>query len=248
MNDKELIDLNHKKLVAVYEREGLTCLSDNNYEYKGVNALAVPSSSYNDPLWNRMKNSWDIIICTQDIKYFTGQLFIHLPYVNDPVADIGPSAHGYPISYYYQNLYDRRYCMFVSCCYEKAYNYWDRIGDLIHSFFPTLLPIRGVDFTRIIDKVDASGETDTDFIALKDIKESEYKRLNEYRKDVVHYYQYESSYRYEHNSNCTNLERIHGLWNQKESFPEYFKKHLRIACEGYVHAHRFLTKVLERTK
>lgn len=223
MTNMEIIDLANERLFDVYRVENLVCLSDNNYQYRDVNVLGVPVSNFDDPIWNSTKNLWDLIVCTQDVKYFTGQLFLHLPYINNPIEDIGPTPWGKSISYYYQNMCDRRYCMFVSCCYEKLYNYWDRVGDLLHSFFHTLMKISVVDFSKMIEALFNNGERDEDFMWLKAVKDNEFNDLNKYRKNVVHYYQYESSYRFNHNTNATNLAVIEGLWKEKKNFPDYFE-------------------------
>jgi hypothetical protein len=143
-------------------------------------------------------------------------------------------------------MYDHRYCTYASCCFEKAYNYWDRIGDLLYSFYPALIGnIRSVDFVKIVDKIYVLGERDVDFIWLYDFKNNQYDELNNYRKNVVHYYQYESTYRDEHITNCAKLDIIEQLWTEKKGLPEYFKNHLDLANDGCVRAYSYLNKVID---
>lgn len=233
----------------IYQSNGLRCLSDNEYDYDGVNTFKVPDSGFQDPLWSSYKNLRDIINCNQDLMYFTGNLFLYVPFINNPLSDVDTKTFDFPVSHYHQNWYDHRYCAFVSCCFEKAYNYWDRIGDLLYSFFPSLLSsIRVVDFARIVDALANMGEKDGDFTWLLNFKSNQYSDLNRFRRDVVHYYQYETTFHDNHARNCTKLDEIEKLWEEKKNLPEYFKNHLELACEGCVRSYAYLFKVIEFRK
>lgn len=243
---KEHLDLHHQAIQSIYQDRQMSCLSDNEYTYKGVNTFNPPDSNFQNALWSSYKNLRDLINCNQDLMYFTGNLFLYFPYINNPLKEIQDDGLGFPVAHYHQNWYDHRYCAFVSCCFEKAYNYWDRIGDLIYSFYPTLIQnITSVDFARIISAVANMGEADPDFVWILNFKENEYAELNKFRREVVHYYQYETTYHNQHVLNCTNIEVIADLWKEKSQMPEYFKKHLELSCEGCLHAYAYLRKVKE---
>lgn len=144
------------------------------------------------------------------------------------------------ISLYDQNTYDRRYSSFVTCCFEKSYNFWDRIGDRIASFFPELIRIHQVDFVRILDRLELKGFENKHLNWLIQFKENEYKELNLYRRNFVHYYQFESYFRYQHAMNLSDFDSLSKLWLEKYGFAAYFKKHLRLSSEGYFHMCKFL--------
>jgi hypothetical protein len=244
MTTKAELNLHHQQMLKIYQANGLRCLSDNQFKYNGVNTFAVPDSGFQDPLWSSYKNLRDIINCNQDLMYFTGNLFLYAPFINNPLEDVDTQTFDFPVSHYHQNWYDHRYCAFVSCCFEKAYNYWDRIGDLLYSFFPSLLPsIRAVDFPRIVDAIANLGENDPDFVWLRNFKCNQYADLNRFRRDVVHYYQYETTFHAAHATNCTKLDEIAKLWEEKKSLPQYFKNHLELALEGCVRSYAYLFKV-----
>jgi len=241
---KEQLDLHHQQMQKIYKDEQMTCLSDNEFNYKGVNTFGVPDSGFQHIQWNSYKNLRDIINCNQDLMYFTGNLFLYAPYINNPLETVVRDAFDFPVSQYHQNWYDHRYCCFVSCCFEKAYNFWDRIGDLLYSFYPTLIgSIRQVDFARMIEAIDALGEADEDFNWLKHFKNNQYTDLNKFRREVVHYYQYETTFHYEHMTNCTKLDVIGQLWNDKKGLPGYFKNHLDFSNDGCIRAYAYLSKV-----
>jgi hypothetical protein len=243
---RELLNIFRAQILNVYSRESMVCLSDNEYIYKGVNIAAVPNSQVSIEKWDNYKNWRDIVNCNQDLMYFTANLFIYKPYINNPLDEVDTQTMPFPVFHYHQNHYDHRYCTYVSCCFEKAYNYWDRIGDLLYSFYPSLIgKIWSVDFSKIVDKIFELGERDEDFMWLYNFRQNEYKVLNGDRKDVVHYYQYETSYYSEHILNATNPEVIKKIWEEKSAKPEYFKNHLKMSCEGCVHAYVYLNKVMQ---
>lgn len=241
----EVLDFLREKILAVYTSENMVCLSDNHFDFKGVNIMAVPDAGFEHPLWNSYKNLRDIINCNQDLMYFTGNLFLYRPLINNPLDDVDATTFDFPVSHYHQNIYDHRYCSYVSAAFEKAYNFWDRIGDLLHSFYPNLIPnIKSVDFVRMVDKVYELGERDEDFLWIRDFKDTDYADLNKFRRDVVHYYQYETTYHFNHAVNAVNFDELAILWNEKRGFPEYFKRHLGLSCEGCIKLYAYLTKVL----
>ena len=245
---KEIIDKYKEATFKVYKEEGLLCLSDNNYNWNGINVLECPyNPNYNEEKFVHMINLQDILKCSEDLKYFTGQLFLYHDFINNPLSEIISPSEDEAISTYFQNYYDRRYSMFITCCFEKTYNFWDRIGDRIASFFPDLLRIHQVDFIRIIDKIESTQNINTEsFNWLLDFKNNEYQTMNRYRKDMVHYYQYEANYRFQHAMNCTDFDRLNELWQEKSEFPEFFKRHLQLAIEGYCKMFEFLKDQMEQ--
>ena len=241
---KDIIDQYNKAIFEVYKKQGLVSLEDNGFKYKGINVLQCPiNPDYNEPKFQPTINLWDIVSCNKDLKFFVGQLFLYRDLINNPLEELMPIENGKLISTYYQNLYDHRYCSFITCCFEKSYNFWDRIGDTIASFFPDLLKIHQVDFSRIIDQIKTQQIEIEHFFWLLNFKENEYQELNRYRKDFVNYYQFESKYRYDHSMNLSDLIGLEKIWAEKYGFPEYFKKHLELSSEGYYQMFSFLEKI-----
>lgn len=87
------------------------------------------------------------------------------------------------------------------------------------------------------------GESDEDFEWLWQFHCNEYSDLNRFRRDVVHYYQYETTFHTAHAESATKLDEIAKLWEEKRNLPLYFKNHLALACEGCVKAYAYLLKV-----
>lgn len=238
---KKIIDDYNRAVMDVYTSESLISLESNKFNYKDINILMCPQNpSYQEEKFNHLINQWDLINCCNDLMYFTAQLFLHQSLINNPLKEFSVLENSELISLFHQNLYDHRYSIFVTCCFEKCYNYWDRVGDRIASFYPKLLKIWQVDFSRIIDEVDYLGVENENFKWLLNFKNNEYQQLNKYRKDFVHYSQYEAKFRYEHTMNCTDIEQLKQLWREKSEFPDYFKNQLELTVEGYYRMYKFL--------
>ncbi|MFT7057014.1 MAG: hypothetical protein ACJAR3_002660 [Roseivirga sp.] len=213
---------------------GLISLADNSYEVNGRNTLEIPSNNnYKEPAFNSFINHQDILKCSEDLKYITSELFYLHPGINNPIREtrvINGKLH----ATYFQNAFDRRYSMLVSCAFEKAYNFWDRIGDRIASFYPDLLKVKQVDFVRIIDQISAKEEVDSlNFKWLVDFKDSDYKELNSIRRNVVHYSQVEANYRHELTIFSDDMDKVSDLYQTKSDYPKYFRIHLHKMTEGY---------------
>lgn len=238
---RKIIDEYNKAIREVYRSKSLVSLESNDFTYKDINILTCPENpNYQEIKFNRVINLWDLINCCNDLMYFTAQLFLHQNLINNPLKEFIVSGNEEVLSLYYQNIYDRRYSIFITCCFEKCYNYWDRIGDRIASFFPDLLKIHQVDFARIIDRIESSGIENENFLWLLNFKNNEYQELNNHRKNLVHYSQYEANFRFEHAMSSSNIESLKRLWKEKSEFPEYFKSHLGFAVEGYYQMYKFL--------
>ncbi|MBW3466880.1 Cthe_2314 family HEPN domain-containing protein [Arthrospiribacter ruber] len=240
MNTKT-IDEYTKILYRIYEENALVSLEDNEFKYKDINVMQFPrNSEYNEPKFQPMINFWDTINCNKDLKFFVGQLFMYRPYINNPLEETLLMPDGEVISTYHQNLYDHRYSTFITCCFEKCYNFWDRIGDNIASFFPELLKIHQVDFIRILDRIKQLKIENEHLDWLLNFKDNEYKELNSYRKEFVHYSQFAAKYRYDHAMNLSNFETLGTMWKEKFGFADYFRIQLELSSEGYFRMLKFI--------
>jgi hypothetical protein len=79
----------------------------------------------------------DLFFISNDLVHFTSLLFLLRPFINNAMQEAGT---------YQQNWYDARYLSYASVLYSAVYNFWDRIGDLLHCFFATRLPAKKVYF------------------------------------------------------------------------------------------------------
>ena len=238
---KKIIDDYNIAISEVYRTRTLSSLESNNFSYRDINILTCPQNpDYKEEKFIHFTNLWDLINCCNDLMYFTAQLFLYQNLINNPLKETTDLGDKKVLSRYHQNIYDHRYSIFVTCCFEKCYNYWDRIGDRLASYYPELLKIQQVDFARIIDRIDSLGIENENFQWLLNFKKNEYQQLNKHRLNSVHYCQYEANFRYLHTMNCTDIEYLKLLWKEKSEFPAYFKGHLELAVAGYYHMYKFL--------
>jgi len=188
----------------------------------------------------------DLVFCSDEIIYFTALLILYRPYLQNPIKD-GYQFGDKMVYPYTQTIEVSRFNMFVNTLYEKVYNYWDRIGDLIGAFIPNLNPKR-IYFTTIIDHLDKNFKDSENYIWLKDFRESEFKELNNKRKNVVHYELIGTAFRWDHALDATDKEKISNLVNERNKLPEYFKTHNDLTKTGFEKTIQLLTEFSKEQK
>ncbi len=182
----------------------------------------------------------DISFIQSDLIYTTGILYTLRPLINNPIAE---SKHfmGKQRATYFQNLYDSLYSMYASFCYEKLYNFWDRIGDKIATEFPTEFSNpKFIMFANVIDRIRANNSENENLNWLFEFKDSDFREFNERRKKVVHYEQIETKYMESILDNMSDMEKVEEIWNEKYSLPEFFKKHIELTNKGIENTYEFV--------
>jgi hypothetical protein len=233
-----LIGLYRKRFFLNYQSE----ISVGNFEVNNELFDDHKAEIQNEKIW---KLSFDIKNCNDDLKLFLANLYLFKPYINNPTHD-KKTISSIPDLYFFsynQNFSDWNYCSLVSCCFEKLYNYWDRIGDIIALYLNLDIGERLVGFETVIVNLGKKSiySNDENFVFLKSFKETEFKEFNKFRKEVVHYNQFETTYRYDFIfKHQNNEEKIMEIWNWKKNMPEYFKNHLELSLLGYKHCFEFI--------
>lgn len=235
-----LISLYRKRYFLNYQSE----ISVGNFEVNNELFGEEKAEIQNEKI---CKLSFDIKNCNDDLKLFLANLYLFKPYINNPTHNkkIISSVPDFYYFSYNQNFSDWNYSSFVSCCFEKLYNYWDRIGDIISLYLNLFSEKdeRKVTFVAVIDNLDRKGiySNDENFKFLKSFKDNQFKDFNKTRKEVVHYNQFETTYRYDYIFKHQNdEEKIMEIWKWKKNMPEYFKKHLELSLLGYKHCIKFV--------
>ncbi len=125
----------------------------------------------------------DIKNIQQDLIYLTGVLFALYPYINNPTKE---TMHfmGKQRTTYFQNMYDSLYSMYASICFEKLYNFWDRIGDKIAIEFPEIFSNpRAIMFANVIEKI-KNNSSNKNLNWLINFKETDFKIFNKKGKSL----------------------------------------------------------------
>jgi hypothetical protein len=182
----------------------------------------------------------DIGFIHSDLVYTTGILFTLRPYINNPLQET-VFLKGKESSTYIQNMYDSLYGMYASICFEKLYNFWDRIGDKIADEFPDKFTNpRTIMFANVIESLKSDFQTDKNIKWLIDFKDVDFKDFNDKRKVVVHYEHIETKYKEAILDNTGNMDKIKEIFEEKSTLPEFFKKHIELTNEGIEKTYDFV--------
>ena len=249
----DLLNEYNDRIKSIYNEYGLDCINrlDDSHKIHDKQMLSWHSDiSRRCQIANKMhfdyfKNYDDISYCSDEILYFTAHLFLYRPYMNNPIDDsIWFSTRMiYPN---YVNLGTKRYYMFADIVLEKLYNYWDRIGDLIASYFPELISERRVYFTTALDIIPNEYRELDSFKWLSEFRNNSYKDLNNKRRQVVHYTT--SITRDKHNHlNLSNEEEVIAWQKERNGLADYFNEQIHITLEGFYQTLLLLEEV-DKTK
>ncbi len=240
MDRNELIWEYQRSIIEIYNEHQLTSLRGLDGEYK-VNGRQImewykkaieKSETKNIGKFNYCKNFDDIIFCSDELLYFTAHLFMYRPFINNPIKD-RQLFYGQDVYPNFQSLEAKRYNMFTDITSQIAYNYWDRIGDLIASFFPELIKPREVFFPTAIEAIPLCFQSNENYLWLKDFKEKGYVSLNKKRKRTVHYQTTDTDFMYNHNDKISNREALQTLQDERNSLADFYQEHISLTMTGF---------------
>lgn len=232
-----------QKLYEIYLRENLICLSDwELVKFDGKNALQFVSENCSS-VRSRVNSEgiFDLITddlissISQDIKFSLGNIYLYKELgINDFLNEQLTTPQGKTVFTYRQSLGDRRFFFYVSVGFEKLYNFWDRIGDLLCLSLDLDIETRSIYFPTVIKKIEESNFSSENFEFLKNFSEGEYKEvLNRLRKLIVHYRQKDTYFRFEWMKHINDKEAIEKLQQEKDELPELLKKQMKLTIKGF---------------
>lgn len=236
---QELIWDWQREIIEIYEKENLKNLSglDLSFNYNGRQVLKWYFDTVRQGM-NRNINfdfqRWidDVILIVDEILYFTASLYLYRPYMNSPLEE-GELFNGKMLYPNRQNLESKRYEMFSNILFEKIYNYWDRVGDLIAAYFPGALPAHRIYFSTILQAIPAEFKTNEPYLWLLNFNDNEFKDLNKKRKDIVHHITLPTSFKYEHLEHCGDREQIERILDERYKRADFAKENLTLCLQGF---------------
>jgi len=250
---KEIIEKYNNIIIDIYKEHGLRCLKGLNRECKINDKNIYPfyheatdSFSKKNNKFNFSKNLEDLLFISDEIMYYTANIILYEPFINDPIKDrmiINEETTLYPN---YQNVFAKRFDMFTDICFEKIYAYWDRIGDLISACIKTDINEKNIYFSKVIDSISSEYKNNKNFKWLKSYRCNEFKEMNKKRIDIVHYSSTGTDFQFEHISSATNRERMEELMRERRDLPKFFKKAIEDTLEGFENTLNFLIYVQSR--
>ncbi len=251
MNPEDLIWEYHRLHQQIYLDYGLTNLSGLNMEFMlngrqlwewHSDATRKCSVKYNGQFYH-LKNFDDILFCSDELLYFTASLYLYRPYINNPLKEAFPINGGmiYPN---YQNHYAKWYSIFANIASQSVYNFWDRVGDMIAAFFPDKIDPSRVFFATAMDTIPVQFHTSEHYLWLDSFRKTDYKELNEKRKQAVHYITTETDYKYQHlEKGLSHRETMEKIQSEREALPDFYKKHIELTLEGMAHTLSLLEEI-----
>jgi hypothetical protein len=185
----------------------------------------------------------DLVFISDEIYYFTAVLHLYAPYMNNPLKEAF-NFDGTIVYPYNQNMEGKRFNMYANIVSEKCYNYWDRIGDLIASIFPTLFDTRRTYFVPTIIGVPERYKQSSRYQWLYSFAMNEYREMNRLRKDVVHTLSLDTLLKSRFLDSVTNKNETEVLMEERSKLPNFFNCHISHTIEGFDRAVSFVEEVL----
>ena len=237
MNDKEFLNELFYQLKDIKEAENILHISEltpNSQHpltfYTEVTSNHVKIRDVPLYLWD------DFFFISNDLVHFTTLLFLLKPFINDATQEAGT---------YFQNWYDARYLSYASVLHSSIYNFWDRIGDLLHCFFETGLSNDGVYISRVLNNFPQAGRKSVNFQQINQIYMNHVRPLVCERDKDVHNQSFATS-------------RYYGVIlaegdNQKMQtelklrLPNLFKEQIELAYQGFELALRLIEERAPRS-
>lgn len=251
MTTTELLSNYQDKIVSIYKEHDLKCLRgiDNKYELDGKPLLswyfdATRKLSIANSKFDSNANCDDLLFISDEIMYFTAHLYLYKPYLNNPIHDSYYLGGG-KVFPNFINISSRRYYMFADVAFQKIFNYWDRIGNLIAAFFPEEFKNRNIHFTSTIDKIESSYQDIPSIMWLKDYRQNGFKELNEKRRSVVHRSTTDTVFKHSHLKKSRNEDEIRTWMNERNGLPDYFKSEIGNTFKGLINALYFAEVVTD---
>jgi len=237
---KEAIDNYNNVIIDIYNEHSLICLRGLNGECqidgKDIYPWYHKATHYfveKNKDFNFYKNLEDLILISDEIMYFTANVILNEKFINDPSKNKIMIDGGRVLFRNFENLYSKRFDFFTDVCYEKIYNYWDRIGDLIAACIETGLNKRNINFTTVIDSIQKEYENNKNYNWLKSYRLNEFKTLNEKRRNVVHYSSTGTDSRDGYIKSATDEEKIKEFMEERRSLPNFFKAAINDTIKGF---------------
>jgi len=145
MDDKVLLDSIFDRLHEIKREKSLLHISQYVIKEKPPQSFYSEITSQHESIKTLPVHLFDdFSFISNDLVHFTAVMFLFRAYVNDSRQEEGT---------YFQNRYDARYLSSAGILQSAVYNFWDRIGDLLHCFFSTGLNDDNVYIGRVLNNL-----------------------------------------------------------------------------------------------
>jgi hypothetical protein len=178
----------------------------------------------------------DLVFISNDLVHFTSLLFLLKPFINDATKEAGT---------YHQNWYDARYLSYANILLSAVYNFWDRIGDLLHCFFATGLADDRVYIGRVLQNFPAGHKDSANFQRMNDIYTNHVRSIVSERNADAHNQSTATSNFY--GVILARGDRQREQMGLKLRLPDLFREQIGMAYEGFELALRLIEERVQRS-
>jgi hypothetical protein len=221
----------NKLIREIYIKEDLVPLrgKEDDYILNGKNILQwFPSVTTPHSIRNNYGTKYfellnDLLFCSDEVIFATAHLFLYRPYINNPLEDDFTNR---------QNQAARRYDMYTDIAAQKLYNYWDRIGDLLASYFPGKIKEDRIFFSTAFDLIQTEFHESENYIWLQEFKNTHYQTLNNIRKQIVHYFSSNSQFTHQFIF-AKDEDAVRKLIEERLKIPEFYKEQNVLCLIGF---------------
>lgn len=230
MDDKELLDGLFYRLKAIKEAEGILHISELTPDGKHPLTFYSEVTSNHAEIRKVPLFLWkDLFFISNDLVHFTTLLFLLRTFINDATKEAGT---------YHQNWYDARYLSYASVLHSAVYNFWDRIGDLLHCFFTTGLSDDRVYMGRVLNNFPAAHRVSANFQQINEIYIDHVRPLVFERNEDVHNQSLATTHFY--GAILARGDRQREQTELKLRLPDLFKEQIDFAYKGFELALRLI--------
>lgn len=226
-SDLKLFQFLEHRVATQYSKFNLTHLL--NWKYGKENSLQFFSNTMRKKkpikLFHDFNFYDDLDSITKDIQYMIALISIYKDELNNPLKEKMT---------YNQNLFDRRYLMYASIIFEKYYNYWDRLGDLLSYYFDTKLNEKRIYFSSVIEHFPLAYKSSKYFKWLNSFYLHEYKVFNNKRINIVHSSQLDSYHFSGFLNNHNDRKKVKELYIEKKSYFQFFVDFFKSSKNGFI--------------
>lgn len=238
----------------IVERENLYSLVNfDSIKFDDENALGFLSKIRKTRAELNHDGQFDLIThdliysVSSDIQFALANAYLYFPHANNFINETRNYGDGTSIPTYFVKTADKRFFFYINSTFEKLYNFWDRIGDILAKSFDLSIREERIYFSTVIESLESKLLSSKSGQWLKVFREGPYREiLNRLRKKIVHYRQKDTYFYTEWLksviSGSNSYDQITKLQQEKDELLPLLKEELHLANIGFEMMVRFIAE------
>jgi len=184
----------------------------------------------------------DLITLVSEIRYSVSRVEA---FFRQGLSEFGKTPSGCSGTYFPTKT-DQMFFYYVDDAFMRIYNAWNRIGNLLNTFFPA---VKGyVYFAKVMDSLakDPDLLESPDFQSLLHFRNCGYKEFKGKRNEIVHNTSASGAYFSGFVSQNADARALDHLREERDGLPEFFEQHYCRLMQGIDEMLRVIKKNIER--